>query len=140
MSNAPLDCTLCGACCFGRREFYIEILPQDAGRALRPEVLNTSPDGRRFMKMCGGRCAQLTRASGPALVCAVYEDRPEACRAFRAGSFECGMARKHNGALAFAMLTETLVPPESAQVPHPTVAAAVVETGGDTVSAPTIVT
>jgi Fe-S-cluster containining protein len=32
-------------------------------------------------------------------ICAVYEERPEACRAFRAGSFECGKARRANGIL-----------------------------------------
>jgi Fe-S-cluster containining protein len=43
-------------------------------------------------------------------VCAVYEDRPEACRAFRAGSFECGKARRANGILGEKFLAQPPAP------------------------------
>ena len=32
-------------------------------------------------------------------LCAVYDHRPEACRAFRAGSFECQKAIRANGVM-----------------------------------------
>lgn len=98
MSTPVPDCTECGACCFGAHDRYIALLPEDAGRAIPAEAV-VEIDGRRFMRMAGGHCAQLRR-EGARLVCAIYEHRPEACRAFRAGSFECLMSRKHRGAEA----------------------------------------
>ena len=43
-----------------------------------------------------GHCVHLDLSGGKA-ACGVYENRPEACRAFRAGSFECARAIRANG-------------------------------------------
>jgi uncharacterized protein len=91
----------CGACCFGPHDRYIAILPEDAGRAIPRDAL-TESDGRLYMTMKDGHCAQLLRAEGGGLVCAVYDMRPEACRGMRAGSFECGRSRHHRQPLAEA--------------------------------------
>lgn len=96
------DCVTCGACCFGTHDRYIAILPEDAGRPIPREAL-TEVDGRFYMTMKDGHCAQLTRTGDNRLVCAIYDLRPEACRAFRAGSFECGKARQYRLPLAEAM-------------------------------------
>lgn len=70
----------------------------------------TEIEGRFFMVMKDGHCAQLIPRADGSLTCAIYEDRPEACRAFRAGSFECGRARRHRLPLAEAMRSAAAVP------------------------------
>jgi len=47
------------------------------------------------MRMQDGHCAQLQPQPGGAMACAVYDRRPTACRAFRAGSFECRQSLRH---------------------------------------------
>jgi hypothetical protein len=91
------DCVTCGACCFSKNPRYLVLLPEDAGRRLPPESLFEA-EGRTYVDYSCGHCVHLQLGEGKA-VCAVYEDRPEACRAFRAGSFECGKARRANGIL-----------------------------------------
>ncbi|MGB3315590.1 MAG: YkgJ family cysteine cluster protein [Albidovulum sp.] len=112
MPPSDIDCTACGAYCFGTHDRYIALLPDDRARAI-PATLTSEVDGRRFMKMCGGHCAQLACTDDARLVCGIYEVRPEACRAFRAGSFECVKARQHRGALAEAMRNPAPARPET---------------------------
>jgi len=102
MPSPDDDCTRCGACCFGTHERYIALLPEDRGRAIPPALTNEI-EGRRYMKMCGGHCAELVATPDARLVCGIYDARPEACRAFRAGSFECLKARQYRGQLAERM-------------------------------------
>ncbi|MBF9060703.1 zinc/iron-chelating domain-containing protein [Rhodobacterales bacterium HKCCSP123] len=102
MSSPTFDCTACGACCFGGHDRYVAVLPQDAGRSI-PDHATSEIEGRRYMKMACGHCAQLTVTAAGATLCAIYEDRPEACRAFRTGSFECLKARRHRGPQAEAL-------------------------------------
>ncbi|WP_284283209.1 YkgJ family cysteine cluster protein [Roseicyclus marinus] len=122
MSSPTYDCTACGACCFGGHDRYIAILQMDQGRPI-PDSATNEIDGRRYMKMSCGHCAQLTITPEGQTLCAIYEDRPEACRAFRAGSFECLKARQHRGAeaeglRAFAMARKgTALPPEETAPP-----------------------
>lgn len=97
MSDKPFDCVSCGACCFSRNPRYLQLLPYDAGRTLPPESLFTE-GGTAYVKFACGHCIHLDLSDGKA-VCQVYEDRPEACRAFRTGSFECQKARRANGIL-----------------------------------------
>ena len=121
VSSPTFDCTACGACCFGGHDRYVAILPMDHGRPI-PQNVTTEIEGRRYMKMACGHCAQLTITPDGQTLCAIYEDRPEACRAFRAGSFECLKARQHRGpeaeALrAFAMAQKETAPPPSGTAP-----------------------
>tara|TARA_R110000751_G_scaffold66780_6_gene136459 strand:+ start:18416 stop:18784 length:369 start_codon:yes stop_codon:yes gene_type:complete len=95
MTDPLFDCVSCGACCFSRHPRYLALSPWDASRAL-PEGSLFAEGGQTFVKFDCGRCVHLQLGGGKA-VCGVYEDRPEACRAFRAGSFECVKARRANG-------------------------------------------
>jgi hypothetical protein len=115
------DCVTCGACCFSKNPRYLVLLPEDfeagrvsgaidpgdqsqaekaatvARRRLPPESL-FEHEGRTYVDFSCGHCVHLQLGEGRA-VCVVYEERPEACRAFRAGSFECMKARRANGIL-----------------------------------------
>ena len=95
MSDPSFDCVSCGACCFSRNPRYLQLLPWDTSRNLPPESHFTE-DGRTYVKFDCGHCVHLDLSNGKA-VCQVYDARPEACRAFRAGSFECVKARRANG-------------------------------------------
>ena len=97
MPDVSFDCVSCGACCFSRNPRYLELLPWDAARSLPPESLFTE-EGRTFVRFECGHCIHLDLSNGKA-ACSIYEDRPEACRAFRAGSFECIKARRANGVM-----------------------------------------
>ncbi|MEZ5999602.1 YkgJ family cysteine cluster protein [Hyphomonas sp.] len=95
MSDPSFDCVSCGACCFSRNLRYLQLLPWDASRSLPPESLFTE-GGNTYVDFSCGHCVHLDLSNGKA-ACQVYENRPEACRAFRAGSFECVKARRTNG-------------------------------------------
>jgi Fe-S-cluster containining protein len=114
VSSPTFDCTACGACCFGGHDRYIALLPQDAGRPI-PGAATAEIEGRRYMKMACGHCAQLTVTETGATLCAIYDDRPEACRAFRAGSFECLKARQHRGPQAEALRALAMAGTQPAQ-------------------------
>ena len=62
------------------------------GRRLPPDSL-FEHEGRTYVDYSCGHCVHLQLGGGKA-ICGVYEERPEACRAFRAGSFECMKARR----------------------------------------------
>jgi Fe-S-cluster containining protein len=106
MSAQAYDCVACGACCFSRHPRYLELLADDKNRPLPPDQLFTE-DNRTFVRFACGQCSHLRLEDGQAL-CAVYEHRPEACRAFRAGSFECLKAIRANGVMG-ERVRETLI-------------------------------
>jgi uncharacterized protein len=122
LSHEPLDCVACGACCFGGHDRYIQLFPEDLGRGL-PAHAVVALGGETYMRMEAGHCAQLMPLPGGGLACAVYAARPTACRAFRAGSFECGRSRHHRLAQADAMrlplvaIVEVLQPGTPANFP-----------------------
>lgn len=110
------DCVTCGACCFSKNPRYLVLLPEDAGRSLPTDSL-FEHEGRTYVDFSCGHCVHLQLRGGQA-VCAVYEARPEACRAFRAGSFECGKARRANGILGASSLvrvSEAIDPGDQSQ-------------------------
>ena len=97
MSDPSFDCVSCGACCLSKNPKYLALLNWDSARHLQEDSLFCENDTTYVRFECG-HCIHLVLGEGKA-VCAVYEDRPEACRAFRAGSFECLGARRANGLL-----------------------------------------
>ncbi|TMV68113.1 YkgJ family cysteine cluster protein [Thioclava sp. BHET1] len=109
LTTQELDCISCGACCFGGHDRYILLLPEDASRPIPDHAIH-EVEGKRYMRMSEGHCAQLTLSDAGKLVCAIYDHRPTACRAFRSGSFECSMARRHRGAEAAALRDRALPP------------------------------
>ena len=100
------DCTACGACCFGRRD-YVQVFADDVARlgSARtaelvapatgeiPASVGRASEPKRFMKMTHGHCSALVTAVPNQFLCAVYEDRPMLCRALQPGSAPCLEAR-----------------------------------------------
>ncbi|HVN33284.1 MAG TPA: YkgJ family cysteine cluster protein [Thermoanaerobaculaceae bacterium] len=100
------DCTTCGACCFGKRD-YVQVFAHDAARLgasrtaelVAPAVgeiaasVGREAEPKRFMKMTHGRCIALRTPAPNRFLCAVYEDRPLLCRALEPGSAPCLEAR-----------------------------------------------
>lgn len=102
MRDEEYDCQRCGACCVGLdvplspgEETYFEARP--GLRALT--VLYRRPTWWvRFMArdQATGRCLALEGAHSDCR-CAIYEDRPEICRAMEPGSEACLAARRQQG-------------------------------------------
>ena len=100
------DCTTCGACCYGKRD-YVQVFPHDAARLgaartaelVAPAVgeieasVGRASEPKRFMKMTHGHCIALRTDVPNQFLCTVYEDRPELCRALEPGSAPCLDAR-----------------------------------------------
>ena len=108
--EVELDCTACGACCYGSRD-HVEVFADDLAR-LGPErtaefvapAVGESPAsvGRaaeplRFMKMTQGHCCALRTDVPNRFLCAVYEDRPVLCQALKRGGESCLQARARRG-------------------------------------------
>ena len=109
LGGVTYDCERCGACCCNpaenRAEGYREYVLVEAGSRLlrrrqlvgRYTVLNEA--GERHLKLVGleERCAALEGALGRRVHCAVYADRPTACRKVEPGSARCLQYRAERG-------------------------------------------
>jgi Fe-S-cluster containining protein len=109
------DCTTCGACCYGKRD-YVQVFPDDAARLGQartaelvapavgesPASVGREPEPKRFMKMTHGHCIALSVANPNRFLCTVYEDRPVLCRALEPGSTPCLEARARMKVLSSA--------------------------------------
>lgn len=103
------ECQSCGACCCNpaenRAEGYRDyVLVEPSARLLRRRQLlgrYTVVNGRgeRHLKLVGaeGRCAALEGALGGRVRCAIYADRPAACRKVDPGSARCLQYRAERG-------------------------------------------
>ena len=103
------DCQRCGACCCNpaenRAEGYREyVLVETGARLLRRRRIlgrytEVNERGERHLKLIGPeeRCAALDGALGRRVRCAVYEDRPAACRKVEAGSARFLQYRSERG-------------------------------------------
>jgi len=77
---SALDCTRCGACCFSREADYIQVFHADEERMSDAALAFTHMlDEQRVMRFADGRCTALKLESGRFL-CAIYPERPDACR------------------------------------------------------------
>jgi Fe-S-cluster containining protein len=104
------DCTACGACCFGKRD-YVQVFADDVARlgpartaefvapatGEIPASVGRAPEPKRFMKMTHGHCSALLTSVPNRFLCRVYDDRPLLCRAFQPGSAPCLEARARLG-------------------------------------------
>ena len=104
------DCTSCGACCFGRRD-YVQVFADDVARLGKartaelvaapvdeiPASVGRPAEPRRFMAMTHGHCKALRTDVPDRFLCAVYEDRPMLCHALAPGSAPCLEARARHG-------------------------------------------
>ncbi|CAB4136122.1 Putative zinc- or iron-chelating domain containing protein [uncultured Caudovirales phage] len=55
---------------------------------------NLIRDDYPLLKTCNNRCAALSGVVGESVSCTIYENRPQACRQFKAGSLLCLEARQ----------------------------------------------
>jgi Fe-S-cluster containining protein len=93
-------CRSCGACCAYSREWPRFSLEDDATLALIPRAY--VDDGEAAMRCNGDRCAALVGEVGVATSCAVYDVRPDVCRACEPGDGACVTARHRFGMEALA--------------------------------------
>lgn len=86
----PSDCTPCGRCCFSETQGYIRVFGVDEAR-MSPEtraLTELRPEGR-FMRYTGGACVALRVDASHRVLCSIYEERPDVCRALVRGSGQC---------------------------------------------------
>ena len=101
---STLDCRTCGACCYGD-EMWIHVMAPDDDRLGDDRVRHLTVltrHGRgyvaRSMKMEGGRCVAFRdRLPDGGCGCSIYENRPDICREFEAGTPDCLAARRRRG-------------------------------------------
>ena len=88
-------CRTCAACCSYSREWPRFTTEADADIARVPsEYID---DGLGRMRCNGDRCSALVGDVGASTSCAVYDVRPEVCRACEPGDDACQMARQKFG-------------------------------------------
>jgi uncharacterized protein len=86
------DCRACGACCSFSAEWPRFSLESDDDLDLIPRAYVDGDLGR--MRCSGDRCAALVGEVGVSTTCAVYNVRPDVCRACLPGDDTCKMARQ----------------------------------------------
>lgn len=88
-------CQSCGACCAYSADWPRFWTETDEEIARIPAGL-VAEDGAA-MACDGDRCRALRGEIGIATHCAIYDRRPEVCRACEPGDDACRMAREHYG-------------------------------------------
>ncbi len=85
------ECTACGACCFSTLPEYVRVFGYDWDRMTERAQAYTHFLGNRcYLRVEEGHCAALVIDPGaPSFRCAIYEVRPDACRALERGSGAC---------------------------------------------------
>lgn len=89
------DCQKCGACCSYKWSWPVLKRDKSDASEIPKEMIR---DDYPLMKTdeCG-RCIALEGSVGCFVGCRVYEVRPDACKAFKAGSALCLEARAAKG-------------------------------------------
>lgn len=88
------DCRACGACCAHKASWPVLRRDRsDAGGIPAEMVRGDLP----LMRTVGNRCVALVGTPGVATGCAIYAERPAACKAFRPGGALCIEARRARG-------------------------------------------
>lgn len=94
-AESASPCQSCGACCAYAPDWPRFSLEDDAAIARIPAAL-VAANGSG-MRWTGNRCAALSGEIGKSTACAIYDLRPDVCRACRPGDAECNMARQRHG-------------------------------------------
>jgi Fe-S-cluster containining protein len=94
---APSPCLTCGACCSYSDEWPRFSTESDEALARIPARFVDTSLAR--MRCIGARCAALVGTVGEATSCAIYDLRPDVCRACLPGDDECRLARARHGLL-----------------------------------------
>jgi hypothetical protein len=89
--DAAPECTACGACCFSDLPEYVRVFGVDYDRmGDRARSFTEFLGHRCFMRVEGGRCAALViDPAARTFTCAIYDERPDCCRALERGSGAC---------------------------------------------------
>ena len=99
---APSPCLACGACCSYSKDWPRFTTEDDAALdRIPPEYVKADLSG---MRCTGDRCLALVGDIGKATSCALYEIRPDVCRACQVGDDACQMARARHGLPPIAAL------------------------------------
>lgn len=86
----PSDCTPCGRCCFSETPGYIRVFAFDEARmSAGTRALTEVRAEGRFMRYTNGGCVALRVDASERLLCSIYEERPDVCRALVRGSGQC---------------------------------------------------
>jgi Fe-S-cluster containining protein len=88
-------CQSCGACCSFSAEWPRFSLESEADISWIPRALVDDARGR--MRCNGDRCAALVGKVGVAASCAIYDRRPDVCKACMPGDDACRTARQFFG-------------------------------------------
>jgi hypothetical protein len=88
-------CRTCGACCSFDRD-WPRFSTEDESDLVRIPIAFVAAD-RSGMRCEGNRCSALSGKVGVATSCAVYDVRPDVCRACEPGDEACAMARQRFG-------------------------------------------
>lgn len=85
------ECTACGTCCFSTLPEYIRVFGIDWDRmGDEARALTHFLGNRCYMRLDGAHCVALrVEPGGPRFLCAIYEERPDACRSLERGSGAC---------------------------------------------------
>jgi uncharacterized protein len=90
--DASAMCRACGACCSFSREWPRFSLESDAALDRIPPRFVDDQQGR--MRCSGDRCTALVGEVGVSTSCAIYDVRPDVCRACLPGDDACETARR----------------------------------------------
>ena len=110
MSGDVPACMDCGACCFSELPEYVRVFGSDWDRmGDRARALTHFLENRCYMQIQDGHCAAL-RIDPVArrFSCAIYDERPDACRALERGHGAC-LADLHEKADRSLLAIETLL-------------------------------
>ncbi len=93
--EAGPSCQSCGACCAYSADWprFWTDSDDDVAR-IPPALVNDDMSG---MACDGDRCRALQGRIGEVTSCAIYDVRPEVCRACEPGDDACRMARERHG-------------------------------------------
>ena len=94
--QAHIDCLDCGACC-GPAFDAVEVSQRDPVRKKHPDLIIRKEGRFCVPRREGNFCSQLQADNR----CQIYTDRPQCCREFTRGSYNCLFARQRVGRSGF---------------------------------------
>jgi len=111
VARADLDCRRCGACCISDWDepSYVAMHPNEVDRLSEWKQKHwvhyeQHDDARTFPALRTKEnkqghivCIAFRGSVGKQCSCSIYEDRPRACRRFKAGGMSCREAREAAG-------------------------------------------
>ena len=111
LPTKPSPCLTCGACCSYSKDWPRFTTEDDAAlECIPPEFVSADLSG---MRCNGDRCTALVGEIGKATSCALYDIRPDVCRACQIGDDACQMARARHG------LPPIVAPPDFPSINSP---------------------